>query len=194
MGSITDGSILDEQTMQQVITSVIEPTLVGAQQEGFPFRGVLFLGLMLTSDGPKLLEYNVRFGDPETQAILVRLRTNLLSIFQAIREQRLSDVRVNWSPGASACVVAANRGYPGPYEKGAVIQGLDQVSDVQIFHAGTSQSDNGSFIATGGRVLGITAAADDLNSALARCYAALDKIHWEGMQFRRDIGRRASAG
>ena len=194
MGSITDGSILDEQTMQQVISSVIEPTLGGAEQEGFPFRGVLFLGLMLTSEGPKLLEYNVRFGDPETQAILVRLRTDLLSIFQAIREQRLSDVRVNWSPGASACVVAANRGYPGPYEKGAVIQGLDQVSDVQIFHAGTSQSDNGSFIATGGRVLGITAAADDLKSALARCYAALDKIHWEGMQFRRDIGSRASGG
>ncbi len=194
MGSITDGSILDDQTMQQVISSVIEPTLAGAQQEGFPFRGVLFLGLMLTSEGPKLLEYNVRFGDPETQAILVRLRTDLLSIFQAIREQKLSEVRVDWSPGASACVVAANRGYPGAYEKGAVIQGLDQVSDVQIFHAGTSQSDNGNLIATGGRVLGITAAADDLESALARCYAALDKIHWEGMQFRRDIGRRATTG
>jgi phosphoribosylamine--glycine ligase len=194
MGSITDGSILDGQTMQQVISNVIEPTLSGTQQEGFPFRGVLFLGLMLTSEGPKLLEYNVRFGDPETQAILVRLRTDLLSIFQAIRERKLSDVRVNWYSGASACVVAANRGYPGPYEKGAIIQGLDQVSDVQIFHAGTSQSDNGSFVATGGRVLGITAAADDLNSALARCYAALEKIHWEGMQFRRDIGRRAAAG
>jgi phosphoribosylamine--glycine ligase len=194
MGSITDGSILDEQTMQQVISSVIEPTLGGAQQEGFPFRGVLFLGLMLTAEGPKLLEYNVRFGDPETQAILIRLKTDLLSIFQAIRQQTLAQLRVEWAPGASACVVAANRGYPGPYEKGAVIHGLDQVSDVQIFHAGTARSDSGDFIATGGRVLGVTAVADDLQSALARCYTALEKIHWEGIQFRRDIGRRALAG
>src|SRR4030095_5198055 len=107
MGSITDGSILDERTMHEVVSSVIEPTLAGAQQEGFPFRGVLFLGLMLTTDGPKLLEYNVRFGDPETQAILIRLKTDLLSIFQAIRKGTLGELRVNWSPGASACVVAA---------------------------------------------------------------------------------------
>ena len=194
MGSITDTSIIDEQMMQQVVRRVIEPTLAGAQEEGFPFRGVLFLGFMLTADGPKLLEYNVRFGDPETQAILVRLKTDLLSIFQAIREKTLGGLRVEWTSGASACVVAANRGYPGSYEKGAVIHGLDQITDVQIFHAGTARSDSGSLIATGGRVLGITAAADDLRSALARCYAALEKIRWEGMQFRRDIGRRAVAG
>jgi len=194
MGSITDSSILDPDTMQEVVRTVIEPTLAGAQEEGFPFRGVLFLGLMLTAHGPKLLEYNVRFGDPETQAILIRLQTDLFSIFHAIRNQTLASLRVEWSPGSSACVVAANRGYPGSYEKGAVISGLDLVKDVQVFHAGTSQSDNGSFIATGGRVLGITATADDLNSALDRCYAALAKIHWEGMQFRRDIGRRVVAG
>ena len=194
MGSITDSSILDPETMEEVVRTVIEPTLAGAQEEGFPFRGVLFLGLMLTAHGPKLLEYNVRFGDPETQAILIRLQTDLFSIFHAIRNQTLASLRVEWSPGSSACVVAANRGYPGSYEKGAVISGLDLVKDVQVFHAGTSQSDNGSFIATGGRVLGITATADDLNSALDRCYAALAKIHWEGMQFRRDIGRRVVAG
>jgi phosphoribosylamine--glycine ligase len=193
MGSITDSSIVDDHTMQQVVTGIIEPTLAGAQQEGFPFRGVLFLGLMLTAEGPKLLEYNVRFGDPETQAILIRLKTDLVSVFQAIGDQNLARLRVNWAPGASACVVAANRGYPGVYEKGAVIKGLDAVSGVQVFHAGTAQSDDGSFIATGGRVLGVTAAADDLSSTLARCYAALDKIQWEGMQFRRDIGRRQAA-
>lgn len=194
MGSITDDSIVDELTMERAVKSVIEPTLAGAQQEGFPFRGVLFLGLMLTADGPKLLEYNVRFGDPETQAILIRLKTDLLSIFQAMREQTLGQLRVEWNPGASACVVAANRGYPGTYERGAVIHGLDEVTDVQIFHAGTARSDNGSFLATGGRVLGITAAADDLKSALALCYSGLEKIHWQGMQYRRDIGRRAVAG
>lgn len=194
MGSITDGSILDHETMQEVVRRIIEPTLAGAQEEGFPFRGVLFLGLMLTATGPKLLEYNVRFGDPETQAILIRLKTDLLSIFQAIRNQNLAGLRVEWSPGASACVVAANRGYPGAYEKGAVIRGLDQVTGVEVFHAGTSRSADGSFIATGGRVLGITATAEDLKSALARCYDALDRIEWEGMQYRCDIGRRALAG
>ena len=194
MGSITDNSIVGEQTMRQVVSSIIEPTLAGARQEGFPFRGVLFLGLMLTADGPKLLEYNVRFGDPETQAILIRLKTDLFSIFQAVREQKLAQLRVDWMPGASACVVAANRGYPGAYEKGAVIHGLDQVTRARVFHAGTSQSGDGSFIATGGRVLGITAAAEDLNSALARCYEALERIDWRGMQYRRDIGRRVVAG
>ncbi|HEX7296042.1 MAG TPA: phosphoribosylamine--glycine ligase [Pyrinomonadaceae bacterium] len=194
MGSITDKSIVGDEIMRQVVSSIIEPTLAGAQQEGFPFRGVLFLGLMLTADGPKLLEYNVRFGDPETQAILIRLKTDLLSIFHAVREQSLGKLRVDWIPGASACVVVANRGYPGPYEKGAVIQGLDQVTAVEVFHAGTSQSDDGSFIATGGRVLGITAAAEDLESALNRCYGALDRIHWDGMQYRRDIGRHVVAG
>jgi phosphoribosylamine--glycine ligase len=194
MGSITDTSILGPEGMQEVVRSVIEPTLAGTQEEGFPFRGVLFLGLMLTAHGPKLLEYNVRFGDPETQAILIRLKTDLLSIFQAIRNRNLAGLRVDWSPGASACVVAANRGYPGAYEKGAVIRGLDEISDVEIFHAGTSRSADGSFIATGGRVLGVTASAGDLKSALARCYDALDRIEWDGMQYRRDIGRRVLAG
>ena len=194
MGSITDASILDDQTLQQVIREVVEPSIEGTQREGFPFRGVLFLGLMLTPDGPKLLEYNVRFGDPETQSILVRLKTDLLSIFQAIKDRTLGSVRVEWSRGASACVVAANRGYPGKYEKGSVIHGLGNTAGVQVFHAGTEQAADGSFLATGGRVLGVTAAADDLNSALSLCYGALEKIHWDGIQFRRDIGRSAAAG
>jgi phosphoribosylamine--glycine ligase len=145
---------------------------------------------MLTAAGPKLLEYNVRFGDPETQAILVRLKTDLVSIFDGIRTRRLGQLKVEWTSGASACVVAASRGYPGKYETGAVIEGLErQLEGVEIFHAGTAFSSEGSVIASGGRVLGVTSAATTLSDSLANCYDALRKIHWPGMQFRRDIGR-----
>lgn len=189
MGTITDVSVLDQDTQERVVREIVEPTLAGAREEGFPFKGVLFLGLMLTEDGPKLLEYNVRFGDPETQAILVRLKTDLFSIFDAIYDERLSGLDVEWSAGASACVVAANKGYPGKYESGGVIEGLDDVDAVQVFHAGTSHDASGRITATGGRVLGVTAGAERLSDALGLCYGALEKIHWPGMQFRRDIGR-----
>jgi len=192
MGTITDASVLDENLLHRVVKEIVEPTLAGAQQEGFPFKGILFLGLMLTKDGPKLLEYNVRFGDPETQAILVRLKTNLAEILEAMHGGTLGRLKVEWTGGASACVVAASRGYPGKYESGAEIEGLEAAaenSQVQVFHAGTSRAPNGKFIATGGRVLGVTSAAGDLPGALGLCYDALGKIHWDGMQFRRDIGR-----
>ena len=191
MGSITDASVLDPPTLDRVVGEVVEPTLAGARDEGFPFKGVLFLGLMLTSDGPKLLEYNVRFGDPETQAILIRLKTDLSSVFDSIRKRTLRELGLEWAEGASACVVAANRGYPGKYETGAEIEGFDEVDQarVQVFHAGTSLAANGKFIATGGRVLGVTAGAETLPGALDLCYGALRKIHWPGMQFRTDIGR-----
>jgi len=191
MGTITDASVLDNDTQDRVVSEIVEPTLAGAREEGFPFKGVLFLGLMLTAAGPKLLEYNVRFGDPETQAILVRLKTDLVSIFDSMYNGTLGSLQVEWSEGASACVVAANKGYPGRYESGAVIEGLEDVSadSVQVFHAGTSRDPSGRIIATGGRVLGVTAGAGRLPDALGQCYAALEKIHWPGMQFRRDIGR-----
>jgi phosphoribosylamine---glycine ligase len=192
MGSITDSSLLDEQTLSQVRTEIIERTLEGTRKDGFAFKGVLFFGLMLTNEGPKVLEYNVRFGDPETQAILVRLKSNLLDIFRATREGTLGNCRVEWSAGSSACVVLANAGYPGKYQTGAVIEGLYQAGlepDVQIFHAGTTKSKSGEFLATGGRVLGVTAIGINLSAALSRCYSAVDKIKWDGMQYRRDIGR-----
>jgi len=194
MGSITDASVLDKTMQDRVVREIVEPTLAGARAEGFAFKGVLFLGLMLTDDGPKLLEYNVRFGDPETQAILIRLKTNLLSVFDAIYKETLGNLQVEWIDGSSACVVAANKGYPGSYEKGAIIEGLDDVDrdSVQVFHAGTSKDANGRMTATGGRVLGVTAAAGNLSSALSVCYESLGKIHWPGMQFRRDIGRSAA--
>lgn len=191
MGTITDSSVLNRSVEERVVREIVEPTLVGARDEGFPFKGVLFLGLMLAEDGPKLLEYNVRFGDPETQAILVRLESDLVSIFESIHNEMLGNLDVAWSSGSSACIVAANKGYPGKYESGAVIEGLEQVDKdrVQVFHAGTSRSADGRFTATGGRVLGVTAAAEDLSTALGLCYESLGKIHWPGMQFRRDIGR-----
>jgi phosphoribosylamine--glycine ligase len=191
MGTITDGTVLEKSIQDRVVREIVEPTLAGAREEGFAFKGILFLGLMLTGDGPKLLEYNVRFGDPETQAILVRLKTDLFSIFEAMYNGTLGSLDVTWSEGSSACVVAASKGYPGKYETGAVIEGLEQLGDdsVQVFHAGTSKDTGGRFIATGGRVLGVTAASDRLTDALTLCYQALGKIHWPGMQYRRDIGR-----
>ena len=192
MGAITDPSVVDDQTLSRIVREVVEPTLKGAAQEGFPFRGILFIGLMLTADGPRVLEYNVRFGDPETQAILVRLESDLSGTFQAIIEGNLRDVAVEWKPQSSACVVLASAGYPGPYKTGAAIAGLEQFEtndDLQIFHAGTSRSDPGKLVTSGGRVLGITATDSTLESALANCYQAIDKISWEGMQYRRDIGR-----
>ena len=191
MGSITDASVLDQATLERVVREIVEPTLAGAREEGFAFKGVLFVGLMLTAEGPKLLEYNVRFGDPETQAILIRLKTDLSAVFESMYKGTLGQLKLDWADGASACVVAANRGYPGKYDSGAEIEGLDLVDParVQVFHAGTSLTPNGRFIATGGRVLGLTAAAENLTAALELCYAALQKIHWPGMQFRTDIGR-----
>jgi len=191
MGSITDVSVLDKPTLERAVREIVEPTLAGAREEGFAFKGVLFLGLMLTPNGPKLLEYNVRFGDPETQAILIRLKTDLSSVFEAISKGTLGELDLEWTQGSSACVVAANHGYPGKYETGAEIEGLDEVdqSRVQVFHAGTSLSAGGKFTATGGRVLGITSAAGNLADALQYCYQALQQIQWPGMQFRTDIGR-----
>jgi phosphoribosylamine--glycine ligase len=194
MGSVTDPSIIKAEVLDRVVREIVEPTLAGVRREGFSFRGILFFGVMLTSDGPKLLEYNVRFGDPETQAILVRLRTDLLSIFEAMRSGTLTGLAVDWTAGSSACVVVANRGYPGKYESGAIIEGLEQAELVgaEVFHAGTSQNRAGRFTAMGGRVLGLTAAAENLPDALRLCYGAVDKIHWNGMQYRRDIGRSRS--
>ena len=193
MGAITDPAVLDPVTLDQIVTEVVEPTLKGAAAEGFPFRGILFVGLMLTAGGPKVLEYNVRFGDPETQAILVRLNSDLLKIFNAMVDGTLSDTDVQWTNQSSACVVMASEGYPGAYKTGLHITGLrDTHEPVQVFHAGTSKTDNGEYATAGGRVLGVTAAAETLEHALALCYGAADKISWEGVQYRRDIGRFSS--
>jgi phosphoribosylamine--glycine ligase len=194
MGSITDGSLIDPLTLDRVIQEIVEPTLQGCSDEGFPFRGILFIGLMLTPDGPRVLEYNVRFGDPETQSILVRLKTDLTQICEAITKGKLGEFDIEWSPGSSACVVLASRGYPAKAETGSIIHGLERAEThehVAIFHAATSRS-NGEWLTAGGRVLGVTATGENLDLALERCYGAVQEINWDGMQYRRDIGRPTS--
>lgn len=195
MGAITDISVIDEKTLQYVRERIIEPTIEGSRRDGVPFKGVLFVGLMLNDDGPKVLEYNVRFGDPEAQAILVRLESDLAEIFMAIADNNLRNVSVSWSTESSACVVLASKGYPGKYETGVVVSGLDKVrsrSMVEVFHAGTQRSAGGEFLTAGGRVLAVTATGSNLPTALDRCYDAIPDITWEGMQFRRDIGKRGA--
>jgi phosphoribosylamine--glycine ligase len=195
MGAITSPEILDQKTLDRAITEIVGPTLAGARSEGFAFRGVLFVGLMLTPTGPKVLEYNVRFGDPETQAILVRLDSDLATIFEGIARGDLTGVPVLWASGCSACVVLAAEGYPAKPAIGSRITGLDKISStagVNIFHAGTARSPEGDWVTASGRILGVTSKAPVLEEALAKCYAAISEIKWEGMQFRRDIGQFAA--
>ncbi len=192
MGAITSPDVLDAGTLARVVREIVEPTLAGLAADGVEYRGIIFVGLMLTTDGPRVLEYNVRFGDPETQAILVRLRSDPAEIFDAVARGRLGDVKVNWSDEASACVVLAARGYPERPETGADISGLDEAATdprVQVFHAGTRRDDGGAWRTAGGRVLGVTATGETLGDALARGYAAAARIAWDGMHYRRDIGK-----
>lgn len=192
MGTITDSKLLTDKQIDEIIRTVIEPTLRGCREEGFPFRGILFLGLMMTADGPKVLEYNVRFGDPETQSILVRLETDFVNICEAILNGTLSGCRIEWRPGCSATVVLAAAGYPKKPQTGDVISGLVEASkldDVTIFHAATKRNDADAFVTSGGRVLGVTASAVTLDAALSKAYEAAGLISWNGMQYRRDIGK-----
>ncbi|HEX8475031.1 MAG TPA: phosphoribosylamine--glycine ligase [Pyrinomonadaceae bacterium] len=193
MGAITAPDVLDGATTARVVREIVEPTLQAARDEGLRFRGVLFIGLMLTPEGARVLEYNVRFGDPEAQAILVRLRTNPAEIFDAVARGRLGELRIEWTEEASACVVLAARGYPERPETGARIDGLDTVAReftrVRIFHAGTRRTDAGELATAGGRVLGLTATGATLDHALRQCYDAAARIHWDGLHYRRDIGR-----
>lgn len=195
MGTITDDSLLTSDELNLVTETIIRPTLKGCVDEGFPFRGILFLGLMMTPQGPKLLEYNVRFGDPETQAIMVRLETDLVDICEAMLNGTLGNLNVQWRPGSSACVVLAASGYPSKPTTGDPIKGLKAagaIEGIEIFHAGTGRDESGNYITAGGRVLGITAAGNDLESSLKTAYSAVKKIEWPGMQFRRDIGTTAA--
>jgi len=192
MGTITDSSLLNDEQTAKIIEEIIKPTLEGAEQDGFPFRGILFLGLMLTESGAKVLEYNVRFGDPETQAILIRLKTDLVEICEAIISKNLENLKIEWQKGSSACVVLASKGYPQKAQTADVIYGLKEAEkskDVIIYHAATSRNEKGELITAGGRVLGVTATAENLQEALNKAYQAVNKINWNGMQYRKDIGK-----
>lgn len=193
MGVYSTDTLLDPAMAEWILHHIAEPTVQGMAEEDTPFAGVLYCGLMMTARGPQVLEFNARFGDPETQAILVRLESDLVDALEACIDQRLADTSLRWSPGASACVVASSGGYPGSYKTGLPISGLAaaaQVPGVQVFHAGTAQV-GAQLVTAGGRVLGVTAAADSLDQALARAYQALAEISFEGMYYRRDIGHRA---
>ena len=190
MGSYSPSLLFDDALMERIRREILEPTLAGFQADGLPFKGVLFIGLMLTEDGPKVIEFNNRFGDPETQAVLVRLKSDLLDIFEAVCDNRLAEAGIEWSEQRAVCVVAASGGYPGSYEKGKVISGLDDVDeDIIVFHAGTKREEDGRIVTSGGRVLGVTALGEDNDAARAKAFANVEKISFEGMQYRRDIGR-----
>lgn len=170
---------------------VLQPTLVGLRQDGIDFHGLLFPGVMLTADGPKVLEFNARFGDPETQALLPRLRGDLLPALEAAIDGRLDRLSLEWDPRPSVCVILVSGGYPGAYETGRPISGLDAAlpQDVFVFHAGTASAADGSVVTSGGRVLGVTALGDSVEEARGRAYAAAEGIRFEGRRFRTDIAR-----
>jgi len=193
MGAYSEDSILDEPLRAEIIRSIVAPTLVGMAVEGTPYQGFLYCGLMLTSQGPKVLEYNVRMGDPEAQPIVMRLRSDLAELLVATSEDRLAALEPHWSPNPSVCVVLASNGYPGKPEAGKLITGIEAAETrggVKVFHAGTKFQDF-HLLSTGGRVLGVTATAENLPRAIARAYSAVGKIDFEGMHFRRDIGAKA---
>ena len=190
MGAFSMPGLIDEVTMARIRGEVIEPALAGLRAEGYPFKGFLYAGLMLTAEGPKVIEFNARLGDPETQPILMRLDSDLVDICEAIVDGRIGATEVSWSADATVCVVAASGGYPGDFEKGKTISGLDEagaIEGVVVFHAGTARDTGGGLVTAGGRVLGVTARAATIEAARARAYEAIGKLHFERMHYRKDI-------
>lgn len=193
MGTVSPNPFYRSEIAAECMEKIFLPTVNAMNAEGRKFKGCLYFGLMLTPDGPKVIEYNSRFGDPETQVILPRLETDFAEIVTAVAEERLSELTIQWSPEPCACVVMASGGYPGSYPKGIEIKGLDgdgQVEGATVYHAGT-KLENGKFYTNGGRVLGVTARGETLEKALQNAYAAVEKISFEGAMYRRDIGKRA---
>ncbi len=192
MGAYSADGILSSEEQREVVQAIVGPTIRGMAAEGTPFRGILYVGLMLTPDGIKVLEYNVRLGDPEAQPVLFRLENDLVEVLQAIQGRNLNEVRLRWDSASSVCVVMASGGYPGKYPTGKPIRGVGEaeaVGQVTVFHAGTRLQD-GQLVTAGGRVLGVTAKDRDLPSAIARVYRALDRVRFEPLHFRTDIGRQ----
>lgn len=197
MGVYSTDSILEPQMQEWILHHIAQPTIRGMAEEETPFAGVLYIGLMMTARGPQVLEFNARFGDPETQAILLRLDpeagSDLVEALEACADGRLPEIQLRWKPGASACVIAASGGYPGSFQMGLAITGVEDaeaIPGVQVFHSGTAWID-GALRTGGGRVLGVAAAGATLREALDDVYRAIEKIHFDGMYFRRDIGHRA---
>ncbi|MEI6195752.1 MAG: phosphoribosylglycinamide synthetase C domain-containing protein, partial [Verrucomicrobiota bacterium] len=193
MGTYSPTPFLTDAQLADTARQVLEPFMRGCVAEGIDYRGILYPGVMLTKAGPKILEFNARFGDPETQVYLTRLENDLVELLDASATGTLAQHELKWSPRASVCVVMASGGYPGTYAKGKPILGLAaaaKLPDTKVFHAGTALKD-GQIVTNGGRVLGVTALGKDLRAAQAAAYAAVEKIHFEGAQFRRDIAAKA---
>ena len=197
MGAYSTDGIATPAMRQWLLRNIAQKVVDGMRSEGIPFKGILFCGIMMTPRGPMVLEFNTRFGDPETEAILLRLETDIVDLFNASIDGTANHLTIRMRPGASVCIIAASGGYPGKYTSGKPITGLPanrtQTQDVVVFHSGTAIQD-GQLVTAGGRVLAISAVAPDLQTALDKAYAELAKISFEGMQFRRDIGHRALKG
>ena len=189
MGAIAPSPNYTPAIAERCMNEIFQPTIDALNAEGRTFRGVLYFGLMLTPDGPKVVEYNARFGDPETQPVLSLLDSDLFGIFNACIDGTLDQVEIRWKDAAACCLVLASGGYPVSYKKGYPITGLDEVRDAVVFHAGTKKNEAGQFVNNGGRVLGVTAVASTLDEAIDKAYAAAKPIHWTNMHFRTDIGR-----
>lgn len=192
MGTVSPNPYYTQEVAKECMDKIFMPTINAMNNEGRTFKGCLYFGLMITPKGPKVIEYNCRFGDPETQVVLPRLKTDIVDIFEAIDDETLSDLDVEWSDDACACVIMASGGYPKSYPKGIEITGLanGQLDGVTVYHAGTKLQGN-ELVTSGGRVLGVTALGDTLENALKKSYDAVGKIHFEGAHYRRDIGKRA---
>ena len=193
MGTIAPNPFYTEEIAAVCAERIFMPTMEAMNKEGRKFKGCLYFGLMLTPEGPKVIEYNCRFGDPETQVVLPLLESDLLDIVEAVEEERLADVPVKFRDGAAACVIMASGGYPGDYPKGLPISfgRSGEMADVYVYHAGTKPGADGGLVTSGGRVLGVSAVGDDLGSALRKAYDAAGEIHFDGAFYRKDIGQRA---
>ncbi len=196
MGAFAPAPIVDGTLLNRICREIVEPTLQGMQEEGMPYRGVLYCGLMITADGPKVVEYNCRLGDPEAQVVLPLVESDLVEVFEALADGTLNSGSLRTVPGAAACVVLASGGYPVEYGTGFEITGIDEadaLSDVSVVHAGTRRRDDGVLVTDGGRVLGVTARGRDLPEALDRAYDGVDLIDFAGKTFRSDIGEKGLA-
>ncbi len=193
MGAYSPAPVITAAMEEKIMRDIMHPIIQALYASGIRYKGVIYAGLMIENGNPRVLEFNVRFGDPETQPLLVRLKTDLLDIMQAVIDERLSEIAVTWDPRPAVCVVMASGGYPDAYEKGQPIVGLQEaarVPDTVVFHAGTALC-NGQVVNDGGRVLGVTGWGNSITDAVTSAYRAVDKIHWQGVQFRRDIAGRA---
>ena len=193
MGAYSPAPVITRSLREEIMKTIIHPLLKGLKREGIKYRGVIYAGLMICNNKPYVLEFNCRFGDPEAQPVLARMKSDLFELLKATAEGRLRDIKVSWRDDAAVCVVLASKGYPGSYEKGKKISGLDKLKDekdVIVFHAGT-KSDNGNIVTSGGRVVGVTALGRDIREAKQRAYRAIEEIDFDGMHYRKDIGDKA---